>query len=173
MQLIQGVAYYSCFCCCSQKWLNKHLPNDWLAACWILLWTAIVATFISTILTLYEIYEKDKLLIFLMATTLFECVCCWIGSCYWVAGSYAEESGKSGPDEENRHNNNNEVYKQSGSSALLNPSFSDNNSSTHQKKSNETKRGGWFAVLWRSRSNDRTKSDNFTTPFISADNGDF
>lgn len=172
MQLIQGVAYYSCFCCCSQKWLNKHLPNDWLAACWILLWTAIVATFISTILTLYEIYEKDKLLIFLMATTLFECVCCWIGSCYWVAGSYAEESGKSGPDEENRHNNN-EVYKQSGSSALLNPSFSDNNSSTHQKKSNETKQGGWFAVLWRSRSNDRTKSDNFTTPFISADNGDF
>lgn len=170
MQLIQGIAYYCCLCCCSQKWLNKHLPNDWLAGCWILLWTAIIATFISTILTMYEIYEKDRLLIFLMATTLFECVCCWIGSCYWVAGSYTEIDA--GLDEENRYTSS-EVYKQGGSASLLNPSLSGSiNSSTHRKKSNEKKRG-WFAGLLGLRSNERAETDNFSTPFISADNGDF
>ena len=164
--MIQPVTYFLCRCCCSRAWLDTHLPNDWLAACWLLLWASAAATFISLILLLYEISRNDALLVFIMGTTLFECVACWIGSCYWVAGSYAEDIDATSDIESSTYSSS---PQQKQSAALLNPDASSSSGAAEEPKKS------WF-FGWFSGRRKQTNGSNeaLSTPFIhSADRGEF
>jgi hypothetical protein len=33
--------------CFSQRFINKHLPNDWMAGCWLIFWGCLFATVAS------------------------------------------------------------------------------------------------------------------------------
>lgn len=75
-------------CQCGDKILRKHLPNDWLAGCWILLWATLMATIACLVLFIQSLREDHTLLIFIYGTSLGENVMFLIGSAYFVSGSY-------------------------------------------------------------------------------------
>jgi hypothetical protein len=70
---------------------HKHLANDWLLTCWLMVWGCGMAVFASILLLIYEGSEHSKRGIFDWATGAFDCLLFMIGSMYWTAGSYAEK----------------------------------------------------------------------------------
>lgn len=81
-----------CLCagCCSRQWLRFHFQNDWLAGTWLFLWATFLATFACLVLLVLVLERNDSLMTFILATSLFENICFFIGSAYFVAGSYPE-----------------------------------------------------------------------------------
>ena len=70
---------------------HKHLANDWLLTCWLMVWGCALAVFASILLLIYEGSEHSKRGIFDWSTGAFDCLLFMIGSMYWTAGSYAEK----------------------------------------------------------------------------------
>eukprot|EP01033_Poteriospumella_lacustris_P003249 gene3249-2395_t len=91
-QIIQPITRALCCCFCSRAFLDKHLPNDWLAGNWIFFWGLFVGSVLSFMLLLYALSIGDGLLIFIMASSWVEMVGYTIGSAYWTAGSYPEDA---------------------------------------------------------------------------------
>eukprot|EP01031_Cornospumella_fuschlensis_P025364 gene25364-30626_t len=91
-ELIQPIARFCCTCCCSSVWLDKHFINDWLAGTWFILWGTLLAFFVCLILLMVALAERDVLSIFIMLTGLIENWCFLVGSAYFVAGSYPEDT---------------------------------------------------------------------------------
>eukprot|EP01038_Epipyxis_sp_PR26KG_P013674 gene13674-18349_t len=80
------------WCCCSERWLKIHLANDWLAGWWVVLWASTFAVIATVFLFLVALAEQQYLLVFIFATGLVENIAFMIGSAYFVAGSYPENS---------------------------------------------------------------------------------
>eukprot|EP00600_Ochromonadales_sp_CCMP1393_P004390 CAMPEP_0174960330 /NCGR_PEP_ID=MMETSP0004_2-20121128/3648_1 /TAXON_ID=420556 /ORGANISM="Ochromonas sp., Strain CCMP1393" /LENGTH=568 /DNA_ID=CAMNT_0016208699 /DNA_START=212 /DNA_END=1918 /DNA_ORIENTATION=+ len=77
-------------CCCSRRWLQTHLRNDWLAGVWFFYWASLAGTFGCFVLFMYVLAKNDTLKIFLLGTSLVENFFFLIGSAYFVAGSYPD-----------------------------------------------------------------------------------
>lgn len=77
-------------CCCSERLIDKHLQNDWLAGTWIILWTTIFGTIVTFFAFCYKMYEGTLLAKFSVGCTFVDCALFLIGSLYFVAGSYPE-----------------------------------------------------------------------------------
>jgi hypothetical protein len=55
--------------CCSERLINKHLQNDWLAGTWIIMWLTILATFATTFMFVRGIQSHVPLKIFIDGCT--------------------------------------------------------------------------------------------------------
>ena len=81
-----------CKCFCSEKFLRKHLVNDWLAGCWLFLWATVIAMFGMLYLFFTALYQDQEITQFIMGTGWTDSFIFAIGSAYFVAGSYPEYS---------------------------------------------------------------------------------
>ena len=67
----------------------KHVANDWLAACWIFFWSALL-WFIGSFAFLFT--SADDKEAFVYGTSLADALFFTMGSAYFVAGSYPPEN---------------------------------------------------------------------------------
>lgn len=81
-----------CTHCCEGSCYHKHLVNDWLIVCWVVLICCILATICTVALLMFESSEHYRRGIFDYATGLFDMILFLIGSMYIVAGSYPIEN---------------------------------------------------------------------------------
>ena len=58
-----------CRCCCSKRWLQMHLRNDWLAGVWFFLWASSFATFGNAVLLLEVLVRGQLLQTFILGTS--------------------------------------------------------------------------------------------------------
>jgi len=99
-----------CFtCCCSERWLQKHLANDWLAGCWALFWATLLSTIGCGVMLFVALADKDGILTFIYSTSFVENLLFLFGSAYFVSGSYPEyhEVMKRRREENHRQTNRN------------------------------------------------------------------
>lgn len=101
-RLIKPLAVCLCSAFCSKLWLTKHFANDWLAGTWIIFWGTMLAFFVCLALLLEAAAEGDGLTIFVMGTGFVENAIFLIGSAYFVAGSYPDETSLGNDDIEGR-----------------------------------------------------------------------
>ena len=76
--------------CCREKYIRKHLSNDWLAGCWLFLLASIIFTIGALLLFLQAIFDDNTVTAFIMGTGFSDSLIFAIGSLYFVAGSYPE-----------------------------------------------------------------------------------
>ncbi len=67
-KFIQPLARCTCWFFCSERWLKKHIANDWLAGTWFIYWGCLLACVVCVLLLIAEIVAKSSLLIFVLAT---------------------------------------------------------------------------------------------------------
>ena len=72
--------------------IDKHLSNDWLASCWILLIGNLISCIALLLLTLKALFLWRSLPLFIYGSTLIESLLFLVGSAYFVSGSYPPTS---------------------------------------------------------------------------------
>ena len=72
--------------------IDKHLSNDWLASCWILLIGNLISCIALFLLTLKALFMLKSLPLFIYGSTLIESLLFLVGSAYFVSGSYPPTS---------------------------------------------------------------------------------
>lgn len=77
-------------CLLSEKWMALHLANDWLAGCWVILFSTVALTIGCFVLLVLAIQDRHSLPIFIYGTAFTENVLFSIGAAYFVSGSYPE-----------------------------------------------------------------------------------
>ena len=70
------------------KWMAKHLVNDWLVGCWILLILNVIGAMGGLVLLLLALYVASASDLFVWGTFSINMLFYVIGSAYFVAGSY-------------------------------------------------------------------------------------
>jgi len=77
--------------CCTEKYLRKHLSNDWLAGCWLFLLASMIFTVGATFLFFQALFDNNTTTTFIMGTGFSDSLIFAIGSMYFVSGSYPEQ----------------------------------------------------------------------------------
>jgi hypothetical protein len=89
-QFVQPCLHCFLYCCCTKRFLERHLANDWLTGTWIILIGTILAVIGSFMALVYYLAVYNSLLVYIFATGLVYNIAFMIGSAYFVAGSYEE-----------------------------------------------------------------------------------
>ena len=71
--------------------ISRHLANDWLAGCWLVLWLTVLATLGCFALFLFAAAKADSLQMFIYGTGWSENLMFVVGSAYFVSGSYPKD----------------------------------------------------------------------------------
>ena len=71
------------FCLCRNKFLLKHLANDWLACCWGFFWGSVIWAIGSFCFIFTAMNTRQY---FIYGTSLLDAILFTFGSAYFVAG---------------------------------------------------------------------------------------
>jgi hypothetical protein len=75
-------------CCGPTRGIFRHVENDWLIFCWVVVMGSVFATVGSIMVMIYYASFGNRFGIFNFATGAFDCLLFLIGAMYYVAGSY-------------------------------------------------------------------------------------
>lgn len=75
-------------CCSPTRGIFRHVENDWLIFCWLVVIGSVCATVGSIMVMIYYASFGNRFGIFNFATGAFDCLLFLIASMYYVTGSY-------------------------------------------------------------------------------------